>query len=350
MPFPIARQCTALLHGRFQGALRRAFKRHWVSADSKCMEPMANRHGDATENRELFRVEEVRAFLSALWASPAQAWQPDAALRSSIAAALRGAPAQRAVNTSVERLVAWLNATEAPLAQRLPEEVLGALRTLAARPLSLDPRLARAIVDQPLLRARIRAMLLEEILAFGRRASAPVSGVAKGIGSIAKFAGGRMLSATRLGSVVDAVGGEVERHLEARAEAFADAAVGRVVAHIVAFLSDPSSAAEAGRMKRAMIDGFLEMKGPQLAREVMNADFHGGAEALRSALAHWMERRDDAAPEHGDSIDDPRLPALSLAQLLQEIGVNAQVLRWIDKSFESAMASPRSAPEVRPPT
>jgi hypothetical protein len=137
--------------------------------------------------------------------------------------------------------------------------------------------------------------LLEEVLEFGRRASAPVAGMARGLGALARFAGETVKSRTgRVGSLVGAVGAvgdEVERQLERRASDFVDAALGNVLSQIADAIADPARALEASELRVSMFDGALELTGPQLARELVNADLPGASALLRGGLRTYLNSK-----------------------------------------------------------
>lgn len=189
----------------------------------------------------------------------------------------------------VERLATVLKSEHRPLKDVTWPEVRRAVREIIERPFSPDRKLVLTIIDRPPMRALVRQLLLNAVLDFGRKASAPVAGVARGLGSLAKFAGDTMKSRTGgLGSFVGAVSGEVERQVEKRAVEFVDASLAAVFGQIADAISDPKRADEAAEMRVAIFDGVLDLTGPQLSRELINADVRGGAELLRSGITRWL--------------------------------------------------------------
>jgi hypothetical protein len=85
-----------------------------------------------------------------------------------------------------------------------------------------------------------------------------VAGMARGLGSLAKFAGETVKARSGgLGSLVGAVSGEVERQLEKRAVEFVDASIAGVFGQIADALSDPKRAEEAAELRMAIFDGAL---------------------------------------------------------------------------------------------
>lgn len=197
--------------------------------------------------------------------------------------------AVKALGRNVELLVNELNAHPRSLKDVLARDVRAALRDVVGRPFSPDRRLVLTIIDREPTRELVRELLLDFVLAFGRKASAPVAGVAKGLGTFAKLAGDAVKSrAGTIGTLVGAVGSEVERQMEKRAVEFVDAALSGVFGQLADAVSDPRRATEAAELRMAMLDGALELTLPQLAREVTNADVAGGAEVLRAGLKRWL--------------------------------------------------------------
>ena len=189
-----------------------------------------------------------------------------------------------------EKLATALEAEKRSMKDVTWREVRVAIREIVARPFSPDRRVVMTIIDRPPMRALVKQLLLNAVLDFGKKASAPVAGVARGLGSLAKLAGDTVKSRTGgLGSVIGAVSGEVERQVEKRAVEFVDAALGGVFGQIADAISDPKRADEAAEMRVAIFDGLIELTGPQLARELINADVAGGAELLRGGLVRWLQ-------------------------------------------------------------
>lgn len=217
--------------------------------------------------------------------------------RRLVQAWLASPEAPKTLGKLVDEVVAKLQADRRALKDVAPKDVQETLRELIGRPFSPDKRLVLTIIDRGPTRELVRQLLVDLVLDFGRRASAPVAGVAKGIGALARMAGETVKSRSGgLGSLVGAVSGEVERQLEKRAIEFVDAALGGVFGELADAISNPKRAEEAAELRMAIFDGVLELTLPQLAREVMNADVPGGAEVLREGLERWLASKDaDAA-------------------------------------------------------
>jgi hypothetical protein len=265
--------------------------------------------------------------VEALLAQPLETLLPREALRAGtrkvLEAWLAAPEGAKAVDELVERVVNELQAQPRAVKDVAPREATTLIREVLGRPFSPDKRVVLTVIDRPPMRELVRQLLLSTILDFGRKASAPVAGVARGLGSLAKLAGETVKSRTGgLGSLVGAVSGEVERQLEKRAVDFVDAALAGVFGQIADALSDPARAHEASELRQAFFDGLIELTGTQLAREVMNSDVAGGAELVRSSLKRWLAS--DAANTQLD-----QLAALTLKhdgarpanEVLKQLGV-----------------------------
>ncbi len=212
-----------------------------------------------------------------------------ATARKALSAWLESATAVKVLNSVVESVVNRLQTERRPLKEVVASDVRRALREMMGRPFSPDRRLVLTIIDRPPTRDLVRQLLLDAVLEFGRRASAPVAGMARGLGSFASMVGDRVKSRSgSLGSLVGAVSDEVERQLEKRSVEFVDSALAGVFGQIADALSDPKRAAESAELRTAFFDGALELTGPQLARELANLDVAGGAEILRAGLQRWL--------------------------------------------------------------
>jgi hypothetical protein len=252
---------------------------------------------------------------------------PEAAAAKTARAALEGwlssPDATRALGRLVEALVARLAAEPKALRDVVARDVRVALREVVGRPFSPDRQLVLTIIDRGPMRELVRALLLDAVLEFGRRASAPVAGVARGLGSLARFAGETVKAKSgTLGSLVGAVSGEVERQLERRAVEFVDAALGGVFGQLADAIADPRRAAEAAELRMALFDGAMELTLPQLSRELVNLDVAGGAEVLRDGLRRWL-----ASPDADRQLGElarfvlERDAARSGRQVLAELGL-----------------------------
>lgn len=262
-----------------------------------------------------------------LLAAPVGALVPQALVisttRKALDAWLESDSAVKVLDGVVEQVANRLQAERRSLKDVMAKDVRHALREIVGRPFSPERKLVLTVIDRGPMRELVRQLLLDSVLEFGRRASAPVAGVARGLGSIASMVGDKVKQRSgTIGSLVGAVSGEVERQLEKRAVEFVDSALGGVFGQIADVVSDPKRAGEAAELRLAFFDGALELTGPQLARELANLDVSGGAEILRNGLERWL-----ASPESEKELTDFIAPVLerdaarSLKDVLGELGL-----------------------------
>jgi hypothetical protein len=262
-----------------------------------------------------------------------------AVVRQGLEGWLASSEAEKTIERWVEHLVNTFQRDRRAVKDVTPQEVREAIRTVVARPISTQRQVVLAIIDREPTRALVRQLLLDFVLDFGRKASAPVAGVAKGLGTFAKLAGEAVKSRTgAIGSIVGAVGSEVERQMEKRAVEFVDAALSGVFAQIADALSNPERAAEAAELRLAVLDGAMTVTLPQLARELMNADVPQATAEVRAGLRRWL-----ASPASSEVLeqlvswvfretaDRPLRAVLSDLGLLEPFMVNGAALleRWI---------------------
>jgi hypothetical protein len=199
---------------------------------------------------------------------------------------------------------------ETELVEALPPELTETIEKIVVRPYSPDRKLVLSLLNREPLRQLIRQLLLETILDFGRRASAPVAGIARGLGSFAKMTGDAVKNrGGALGGILGAVSGEVERQLERRAVEFADEALADIIEKLADAIADPAKAHQSAQLRLALLEGVREITLRQVSREAINADLPGALKLVREGLAEWL-----AAPESLDELE--RLGNLLLGQLL----------------------------------
>lgn len=278
----------------------------------------------------------------------------NAALDATLMTLVPEALAVRAVRLAVE---GWLQSPQAvPALRKIVEDAFNELqrdgrklrdviapdvkRTVTAmleRPYSPDRKLVLTIIDRPPMRELIRGLLLQTVLDFGKKATAPVAGMAKSLGGLARFAVDTAKSRSgTIGSMVGAVSGEVERQLEKRAIEFVDASLSGVFGELADSVSDPKRAHEAAELRVAFFEGVLELSLPQLARELMNLDVPGGAEVLRDGMNRWISSpASDAYFTQLAARLTQREGARTLRAVLEESG-QLQTFRQIGKDALSA--------------
>ncbi len=254
--------------------------------------------------------------------------------------------ATAALSKVVEALHGKLSADTRSLKDVTPRDVRHALRDVVGRPFSPDKKVVLTIIDREPTRELVRQLLLDAILEFGRKVSAPMAGVAKGLGAFARLAGEAVASrGGALGGLMGAVGGEVERQLEKRAVEFVDSALSGVFGQIADSVSDPRRATEAAELRVALFDGAMELTLTQLSRELLNADVPGGAEVLRRGLERWLASAQSDEDLHRLAAfvleRDARRP---LREVLAEVGLFETARTTAQEQLRARMAEVVSAP------
>ena len=185
-----------------------------------------------------------------------------------------------------------LDGLEGTVGDRFPQPVADGVRRLMARPYSPSRELVLGLLDQAPVRKLLREILHDAIVGFAKKArtageSTPVGGLASGLGRFAKRRAGTFGSLA--GDVVGAVGSEVEKQLERRASEFTDTALSGAIAGIADQLSDPARAQEQADLRIALLDGALQLTGPELAAELRRSDPQGLGRLGRDSLAGWFQ-------------------------------------------------------------
>lgn len=255
------------------------------------------------------------------------------ALRAAIEGWVRSPQALPGLTKVVEDAVAQLQADGRALKDVLPAELKELTRNVLKRPWSPDRKLVLTVIDRPPVRELVRALLMDTVVEFGRRASAPVAGVASALGGFAKLAMGTAKEKSgTFGALVGAVGGEVERQVEKRASDFVDYSLSKVIGQIADSISDPKKAKEAAELRAALYEGVLELTQTQLSRELMNLDVPGGAEVVRDGLERWVSSPGADAVFAGLANDlNRQYGARTLRAVLEEAG-QLQTFRTFGKS------------------
>ncbi len=194
---------------------------------------------------------------------------------------------------------AWVTATAEEGEKTLAAEkrTLGALLSpswragahdLAALEVTPPRDVIEKLLDREPLKKLLRAQVIDTLVAFGRRAASPVAdnAIARGIGGLGKLAMGQAGKPSAFGALANAVSGEVERQVEKRATDFADTAVAGIVSGLATQLSDPARAKEQVAMRLALLDGFLELTGAEVA-QLGRGPVKQRVAVVRKTLAAW---------------------------------------------------------------
>ena len=161
-----------------------------------------------------------------------------------------------------------LAAEKRTIATLLPASLRTGAHDFAALPLPPPAEVIEKLLDREPLKKLLRAQVVDTLIAFGKRAASPVAdnAIARGLGGLSKLALGQANKPSAFGAIANAVSGEVERQVEKRATDFADTAVAGILDGISAQLSDPARAKEQAAMRLALLDGFLELTGAEVAQ------------------------------------------------------------------------------------
>jgi hypothetical protein len=226
------------------------------------------------------------------------------ALRASLEGWLASESAERELAAATQHLQQMLAQDARTVQAALGPELPRALAELASRRYSPDRALVLTVLDRPPVRGLVRGLMLDVLIDFSRKVSAPVTEnrVARGLGGLARMAAEQArskVSGGALGSIatgmVGAISEEIERQVERRARDFADSALSGVIQQLADALSSPSRASEQAELRTALVDGLMELKLSQLGRELSHADLPGGARVLRKALSRWLAAESSTA-------------------------------------------------------
>ena len=232
-----------------------------------------------------------------------------------------------------------LAAEKAPLDALLPESIVQGARELAALRVTPSRPTVVKLLDREPLKKLLRAQVVDTLVAFGRRAASPVADnpIARGLGGLGKLALGQAKPGA-LGALANAVSGEVERQVEKRATDFADTAVAGILDGLADQISDPSRAAEQAAMRLALLDGFLELSGAEVA-ELGRGPLAERVAVVRKALSAWSASEafeaevtkavrdavaDDAKKTLGELLEEHALKDVVTARAVELVRVRTQ--------------------------
>lgn len=225
------------------------------------------------------------------------------ALANEIVEALRAwlnsTPAHELQLAWAARARKWLASQRATLGQLVGRAIEEACLDLAASPHVPRRETVIFLLDREPLRALLRELLVDALVAFGRKVGAPVmaSPVGRRLGGLGSFvrerARGTALAAFAT-DVADRLADEVERQIERRAAEFADAALSGLVARLADILSDPARAGQLASAREALVDGLFSLEARELADELERSDPARRSTLIRRGLGAWVAT-DEAA-------------------------------------------------------
>ena len=224
------------------------------------------------------------------------------ALRAALEGWLASDTADRELASAIEHLHRQLAQDQRTVREALPPELSKGLAELAARRYSPDRALVLAVLDRPPVRSLARGLLLNVLIEFSRKVSAPVTEnrITKSFSGLARFAAEQAKgSSGALGGIASALSDEIERQVEKRARDFTDSALTDLFQQAADALTDPSRAKEQAEMRVAVLDGILGLPLERLGRELSRVDVPGGAAVARKALSQWLASKDTTAEMEG---------------------------------------------------
>lgn len=224
------------------------------------------------------------------------------ALRAALEGWLASDTADQELASALEHLQRQLSQDSRTVRQALPPELPKALSELAARRYSPDKTLVLTVLERPPVRALARGLLLNVLIDFSRKVSAPVTEnrLAKGFSGLARLAAEQAKSSGgALGGIASALSDEIERQVEKRARDFTDSALSGIFQQLADALTDPSRASEQAEMRVAILDGVMELPLAKLGRELSRADVPGAAAVVRKGLSQWHASEDATAQLEG---------------------------------------------------
>lgn len=272
-----------------------------------------------------------------------------AALREVLRALLASTSAGGTMVTWATGALAALGADARPVVARLPAALHDAAQRLAELPWSVRREHTLRILDREPVRQLLRAQVLQTLIEFARRVSAPLTDnpVARGLGGLSRLAFGRAARPGGLGSFASAFTSEAARHAEKRAAEFADPAVSELLEGIAVELSDPGRAPKQAALRVAVLEGVLEMTGAELAA-IASVQLEPAIEVIRRGLGEWAAAPSFAADVLAtlDGIFG-RDAARPLGDILADLGVRdavaARAAEALRGRLDSVVAGPAFA-------
>ena len=210
------------------------------------------------------------------------------ALREGIRAFASSDVAAARVAAIVEDAEKTLAAEKRTIGALLPASIKTGAHDFAALALTPPGDVIEKLLDREPVKKLLRAQVIDTLVAFGRKAASPVAdnSIARGLGGLSKLAFGQGSKPSAFGAIANAVSGEVERQVEKRATDFADIAVAGILDGISAQLSDPARAKEQAALRLALLDGFLELTGAEVAT-LGRGPVAARVAVARKTLAAW---------------------------------------------------------------
>lgn len=301
-------------------------------------------------------------------AQPLETLLPPARLVRALQMALEGwlasDSADRELTELLDHLQQRLLEDKRTVREALPPELAQGLTRLVTRPYSPDRTLVLTVLDRPPVRTLVRGLLVNVLLEFSRKLSAPVKDnrIARGLTGLAKLAADQARgSGGALGGIAGALSDELERQVEKRARDFADSALSGLFQQAADSVCDPSRAAEQAELRVALLDGVLSLPLARLGRELTHADLPQGVSVIHESLSRWLSSQEGPAQleqgltrlmkKQGGRPVREVLEALGLLTTFQQLGrealrdrlqpivVSEPFVRWLEELMREPPAA-----------
>ncbi|ATB41798.1 hypothetical protein CYFUS_007268 [Cystobacter fuscus] len=225
---------------------------------------------------------------------PLTALLPPSLLARAVTQALEGAlaspTAEHELASALQHFQEQLSQDKHTVREALPPELAKMAVELASRRYSPDRALVLALLDRPPVRTLVGALLLNVLIEFSRKVSAPVTEnrIAKGFSGLARLAAEQARNSGALGGIAGALSDEIERQVEKRARDFVDSALSGIFQQVADALSNPTRHAEHAELRVALLDGVLGLNLSRLGHELGQVDVPGGTAVARKGIAQWL--------------------------------------------------------------
>jgi hypothetical protein len=213
------------------------------------------------------------------------------ATRQALEGWLASPTAEGELTTFLDQLQEGLVREPGTVRDAVPREFVQGLTELASHRYSPHRELVLGVIDRPPVRTLVRGLMLNVLIEFSRKVSAPVTDnrIAKGFTGLARFAAEQARSSGgTLGGIAGALSDEIERQVEKRARDFIDSALSGIFQQTADALSDPHRASEHAELRVALLDGVLGLPLSRLGRELSQVDVPRGAAVARKTLTQWL--------------------------------------------------------------
>jgi hypothetical protein len=193
------------------------------------------------------------------------------------------------VRPGVERARARAKGQKHAVGAYLSAEMQAELRSLAARPVTLDEQFVKHIVEQDSVRHMLRSVVEETLDRFinAFKPGGSGGGVAGAVGRSA-FGFARKAG----GGILGGIAGQIEDQLKRSAGSFMQNSMGALATRTAAILASPEMAQRMGRTNVAAFDALMKMAVADVARFSDQLDVADLLDAVPDQVRHLLARED----------------------------------------------------------